>query len=124
MSLIQIYPSSNLHKYLIIIRKLIRESVHQKERTSITKLSPLRTYFALLKGFIATGVLYMPKNFRNAGWLWGGIAMFFSFILTHICITLLLKARAKRPGASFTDLGLWSMGKGGMYVVDFFLTVM
>jgi amino acid permease len=42
----------------------------------------MRVYFSLLKGFVATGILYMPKNIKNAGWLWGIIAMCISFLLT------------------------------------------
>jgi amino acid permease len=42
----------------------------------------MRVYFSLLKGFAATGILYMPKNIKNAGWLWGIIAMCISFLLT------------------------------------------
>jgi len=89
----------------------------------VAKLSPLRTYFALLKGFVCTGILYMPKNFKNSGWLWGIIAMFVSFILTQICADKLLQARQRHPRASFTDLGRLSMGKPGQYIVDVFLSI-
>jgi solute carrier family 36 (proton-coupled amino acid transporter) len=83
------------------------------ESEKVAKLSPLRTYFSLLKGFVCTGILYMPKNFKNSGWLWGGVAMFLSFILTQICAEKILQARARHPRASFTDLGRLSMGKFG-----------
>ena len=86
-------------------------------------MSPIRTYFSLLKGFIATGILYMPKNFKNSGWLWGIAAMFISFLLTQVCAKKILQARAKHPGASFTDLGRLSMGRPGQIMVDVFLTV-
>lgn len=85
--------------------------MHELEMSQVKKLSPLKTYFTLLKGFIATGVLYMPKNFKNAGWAWGAAAMFISYIFTHICIILLLKTRAMKPGASFTELGFFSGGR-------------
>jgi amino acid permease len=65
----------------------------------------------------------MPKNFKNSGWLWGGVAMFFSFILTQICAEKILQARARYPRASFTDLGRLSMGKFGQLMVDIFLSV-
>lgn len=62
----------------------------ENESNKVAKLSPIRTYFALLKGFVCTGILYMPKNFKNAGWAWGISAMFISFILTQICADKIL----------------------------------
>ena len=83
----------------------------------------MRTYFSLLKGFIATGILYMPKNFKNAGWVWAGISMFASYVLTLICINKLLQARANFKG-SFTELGEKALGLPGRYMVDTFLVIM
>ena len=83
----------------------------------------MRIYFSLLKGFVCTGILYMPKNFKNSGWLWGVIAMFVSFLLTQICADKLLQARKRFPRASFTDLGKLSMGRPGQYMVDIFLSI-
>ena len=65
----------------------------------------------------------MPKNFKNAGWLWGIAAMFVSFILTQICADKILQARLRHPKASYTDLGRLSMGRPGQLLVDVFLTV-
>jgi proton-coupled amino acid transporter len=98
--------------------------INDQDKAHIKKLSPIRTYFSLLKGFIATGILYMPKNFKNAGWLFGGASMFLSFLLTVVCINKLLETRGKYPRSSFTDLGERSMGKFGKYLVDVFLTIM
>ena len=64
----------------------------------------------------------MPKNFKNAGWLWALISMFFSFILTLICMNKLLEARSIHK-VSFTELGQKALGKSGKYMVDIFLTV-
>ena len=98
-------------------------TIFRNESSKVAKLSPIRTYFSLLKGFVCTGILYMPKNFKNSGWAWGGCAMFLSFILTQICADKILQARQRHPRASFTDLGRLSMGKPGQILVDVFLTV-
>lgn len=102
---------------------MITDSTGKVKDKEIKKLGPVRTYFALLKGFVCTGILYMPKNFRNSGWLWGIVAMLVSFLLTWLCAEKLLQARKRHPGASFTDLGRLSMGKPGQYIVDIFLSI-
>jgi hypothetical protein len=33
------------------------------------KIGPLSTFFTLIKGFVATGVLFLPKGWVNGGWL-------------------------------------------------------
>ena len=89
----------------------------------VKKLSPWMTYFSLLKGFICTGILYLPRNFQNGGWLWAGIAMFLSFFLTLYCAIKLLEAKKMTPGGSFSDIGMQAYGLRGRVAVDITLTV-
>lgn len=77
----------------------------------------------LLKGFICTGILYIPKNFLNGGWGFSLIAMVLSYILTAICAFKLLEARKKCGAKSFTDLGAAAYGKGGRIAVDVALAI-
>jgi len=88
----------------------------------VKKLSPLQTYFSLLKGFICTGILYLPKNFKNGGWAWALVSMVMSFFLTLFCMIKLLECKAKTPGGSFTDIGYKALGLKGKYLVDVFLS--
>jgi amino acid permease len=88
----------------------------------VKKLSPLQTYFSLLKGFICTGILYLPKNFKNGGWAWALVSMIMSFFLTLFCMIKLLECKAKTPGGSFTDIGYKALGLKGKYLVDVFLS--
>ena len=72
----------------------------------------------LLKGFVCTGLLYLPKSFRNGGWLFSIVSMILSYILTTICAFKLLEAKKKATGTSFSDLGFSAMGKPGKIMVD------
>lgn len=38
------------------------------EISHVKKLSDLATFFTLVKGFVATGVLFLPNGFYNGGW--------------------------------------------------------
>jgi proton-coupled amino acid transporter len=77
----------------------------------------------LLKCFVGTGILYLPKGFRNGGWLFSIIALLVSACLTMVSITKLLAVRSEIGGGSFTKLGKLSFGYGGKVVVDIVLAV-
>ena len=87
----------------------------------VKKLSPVKTYFSLVKGFIAISVLYSPKNFYNGGWLFSIIAMILGFFLTLICIFKLIESRNAIGGGSFSDIGYQAFGKKGKIIADVFM---
>ena len=89
----------------------------------VGKLSPWQTYFSLLKGFVCTGILYLPKNFRNGGWAWALVSMVLSFFMTLFCMIKLLECKQRTPGGSFTDIGMKALGLKGKYMVDVFLSL-
>jgi len=88
-----------------------------KEAERTGTLSPVGTYLSLLKGFVCTGIIYLPKAFRNGGWAFSAAAMLLSYVLTSICTNKLMQARAK-VGGSFTHIGMKAMGNTGKYMVD------
>jgi hypothetical protein len=46
-------------------KRIIAEIDEQK----VGKIGPLKTFFTLMKGFVATGVLFLPKGWKSGGWL-------------------------------------------------------
>lgn len=106
----------------MVTRKLLS---HSELQNVTNKLSPLSTYFSLLKGFIAIGILYMPKNCKNGGWAFSLGTMVFSFFVTYYAILKMLQAREKVPiGCSFAEIAEYAVGRKGKYLVDIFLTIM
>ena len=59
----------------------------------VKKQGLLKTFFTLIKGFIGTGILFLPKGFENGGYLFSPIALLFAGALTCYCTTKLLAAR-------------------------------
>jgi solute carrier family 36 (proton-coupled amino acid transporter) len=94
-----------------------RNIIRDEKMSDIKKLGPWATAFTLFKGFVATGILYMPKNFVNGGWLFSAIALFMALFVTLLCIRLLLEVRNK-VGGSFSDIGAKTYGKCGKVMVD------
>ena len=78
------------------------------DKAKIGKLSPIKTYFTLLKGFICTGILYLPQSISEGGWAFSEFAMILSFILTSGCMFMLLACKSKTTigNGSFTDIGI------------------
>lgn len=98
---------------------------HEEALHVSKKLGTMSTYFSLLKGFIAIGILYMPKNCKNGGWLFTIFTMVFSFFVTYFSILKLLQAREKAPpGSSFADIANLAIGKKGKISTDVFLTLL
>lgn len=76
-----------------------------------------------MKGFIAIGILYAPKNFYNGGWAWAIGSMVFSFFFTLVCLLKLIQARTACGGGSFSDVGFKALGKPGKIVADILMAV-
>lgn len=97
--------------------------VETEKLKKVKKLSPMATYFSLLKGFVCTGILYLPKNFHNGGWLWAMVSMILSWFLTLVCLLKLLEAKGMTPNGSFSDIGFKAIGVPGRIMVDVFLSL-
>lgn len=70
-------------------RRKVKEEITVKH---IKKLSNCETFFTLIKGFVCTGCLYLPKSaFVNGGWLFASFCMVVSAFLTMYCASLLLE---------------------------------
>lgn len=81
----------------------------------------METYFTVVKGFIATGILYIPKAFVDGGWVYSSFAMLLAGLLSAHCATLLLDARRKIGAKSYSDLGLITFGWQGKALIDVML---
>lgn len=66
--------------------------------------STLKTFFTLLKAFIGTGILFLPKAFRNGGILFSSLALISVSLINCFCFRLLLDCR-KRYGGGYGEIG-------------------
>jgi membrane protein insertase Oxa1/YidC/SpoIIIJ len=62
-------------------RKMIGDEI----RKGFVKLDWKGTYFTLIKGFVCTGIIYLPKSFINGGWGFSILVFIFSMLLTMTC---------------------------------------
>ena len=63
-----------------------------------------KSFFTLLKAFIGTGIMFLPKAFNNGGILFSSMTLVTVSLISCLCFRLLLQCR-ERYGGSYGDLG-------------------
>ncbi|KAK0387256.1 hypothetical protein NLU13_5569 [Sarocladium strictum] len=66
--------------------------------------STLKTFFTLIKAFIGTGIMFLPKAFLNGGILFSSMTLIVVSLVTCLCFRLLLDCR-ERYGGGYGELG-------------------
>ncbi|TGJ83093.1 hypothetical protein E0Z10_g5651 [Xylaria hypoxylon] len=79
----------------------------RSSRTALKKpatASTRKTFFTLLKAFIGTGIMFLPKAFDNGGLLFSSITMVVISAVTMLAFHLLLACKAQH-GGGYGELG-------------------
>lgn len=71
--------------------------------------STVKTFFTLLKAFIGTGIMFLPKAFRNGGILFSSVTLILVSLVNCLCFRLLLDCR-ERYGGGYGELGASIVG--------------
>ncbi|RFU34624.1 hypothetical protein B7463_g1703, partial [Scytalidium lignicola] len=80
-----------------------RRKRKRKEHPTGTS-GPVGAALLLLKSFVGTGVLFLPKAYLNGGMLFSNIVLLFVAALSYYCFVLLINTRLRVDG-SFGDIG-------------------
>lgn len=67
--------------------------------------SVLKSFLILLKGFVGTGILFLPKAFFNGGLLFSILTLLFFGILSYWCYLSLVQSKIAAKVVSFGDIG-------------------
>ena len=82
----------------------------RKPRTTGGQTTPMGAALLLLKSFVGTGVLFLPKAYKNGGMLFSNVVLLTVALLSYYCFILLVNTRLKING-SFGDIGGVVYGK-------------
>jgi len=77
-----------------------------------------KTLFLLLKAFVGTGILFLPKAFSNGGIIFSLILLALSGWLTYFTMILLIRC-SEKFGGSYGDIGKQLFGKPFKYMIQF-----
>ena len=86
------------------------------QRESAGTNSPMGAALLLLKSFVGTGVLFLPKAYLNGGMLFSNLVLLFVAALSYYCFILLVNTRLKVNG-SFGDIGGLVYGKSARNLI-------
>lgn len=84
--------------------------------------SPMGAAMLLLKSFVGTGVLFLPKAFLNGGMLFSCLLLIGIACLSYYCFLLLCSTRIKVP-LSFGEMGFQLYGKTLRVMINFSLVI-
>lgn len=86
------------------------------------KGSPLGAALLLLKSFVGTGVLFLPRAFYNGGMLFSFLVLVFLACVSYYCFILLVSTRLK-VNASYGDMGRIIYGGYFQTLINFSLVI-
>jgi len=87
-----------------------RKKRRRKDRGGSGQNGSWEALLLLLKSFVGTGVLFLPKAYLNGGMLFSNVVLLFVAVLSYYCFVLLVNTRLKIEG-SFGDIGGILYGK-------------
>lgn len=70
-----------------------------------------KAYFILVKAFVGTGILFLPKGFSNGGLLFSVLTLLFFGLLSYWCYLILVFSKQMSRVSSFGEIGLKLYGK-------------
>jgi proton-coupled amino acid transporter len=86
------------------------------------KGSPFGAAMLLLKSFVGTGVLFLPRAYLNGGMMFSNLVLLGIASISYYCFILLVATRLKVK-ASFGDMGGKIYGKGFRNLINFSLVI-
>ena len=87
-----------------------RQIAKLKDKGATGDNSPMEAALLLLKSFVGTGVLFLPRAYLNGGMLFSNVVLLGVAALSYYCFILLVHTRLKITG-SFGDMGGILYGK-------------
>ncbi|RUS34947.1 transmembrane amino acid transporter protein-domain-containing protein [Jimgerdemannia flammicorona] len=100
-------PSRALSERAPLLR---RRSSSMGEGLPQAKATTLKSFFLLLKAFIGTGILFLPKAFSNGGVIFSAVFLWFIAAVSMFAFLLLVQCKEVITG-SFGDIGGTLYGK-------------
>ncbi|CCD24039.1 Avt3p NDAI_0C03790 [Naumovozyma dairenensis CBS 421] len=80
-------------------------SYHVPSVTTSHKSSTFKAILLLLKSFVGTGVLFLPKAFHNGGWAFSSLCLLLCAIISYWCFLTLIVTKDKIHVDGYGDMG-------------------
>ncbi|CAD1780622.1 similar to Saccharomyces cerevisiae YKL146W AVT3 Vacuolar transporter, exports large neutral amino acids from the vacuole [Maudiozyma barnettii] len=87
-------------------------SHHEKHKSTTFKAVLL-----LLKSFVGTGVLFLPRAFHNGGWAFSSVCLLFCAWISYYCFVLLINTKNKINVNGYGEMGYTLYGNPMKYAI-------
>ncbi|KAH6689667.1 vacuolar amino acid transporter 3 [Plectosphaerella plurivora] len=82
----------------------VRRKSSRVLRKTVGDAGNAKTFFTLLKAFVGTGIMFLPKAFKNGGILFSSLTLVSIALISMVAFHLLLECRA-RYGGGYGEIG-------------------
>lgn len=82
-----------------------------------------KAYFLLVKAFVGTGVLFLPKAFSSGGLLFSAAMLFLFGLLSYWCYVVLVYAKLAAKVLSFSEIGRLCYGTWFQQLILFSIVI-
>jgi proton-coupled amino acid transporter len=91
---------------------LLQDKREELETQNIQELNSwAKTFFIVLKSFIGTGILFMPKSFSDGGFLFSCIVLVIFGLMYHTLMLKLISVKESINVSSYEELGNYFLGR-------------
>lgn len=94
-----------------------------KKSQTAGKATATKAVLLLLKSFVGTGVLFLPKAYYNGGILFSSLVLIFVSVLSYWCFLLLIASRMAVGVSSFGDIGGVLYGESMRRIILFSIVI-
>ncbi|SCV99525.1 LAFE_0A05072g1_1 [Lachancea fermentati] len=96
---------------------LLSERIPRRKHRKPHEASVFKAVLLLLKAFVGTGVLFLPRAFHNGGWAFSTVCLLFCGVVSFYCFLLLINTKDKLHVNGYGDLGAAIYGPTMRYAI-------
>lgn len=89
----------------------------KKVRGAGKKTSTKKAFLLLLKAFLGTGIIFLPKAFSNGGLLFSNVLIILFSFISYYCFVILIKTTSRCNVSGYGDVGLKILGKKVQFII-------
>ena len=117
------------HETLSLMRKHNKRKTNRKVRNAHKvknkekKVSTQKAFLLLLKAFLGTGIIFLPKAFSNGGLVFSNVMIVSFSLISYYCFLMLIKTTSRCKVSGYGDIGFKLFGKRVQFIILFSLVL-
>lgn len=89
----------------------------QKSKSKEKKVSTPKAFLLLLKAFLGTGIIFLPKAFSNGGLLFSNLMIVSFSLISYYCFSILIRTTSRCKVSGYGDIGFKLFGKKMQFAI-------